>query len=173
MFAIEARLAELHWPAEDRDMKKLYNMVPAAQLASLAPDFAWPRYIDAAGLGARPELMAAQPSYVKQIGAIVGEFPLAAWKDYLRYHALNEASPWLSSEFERANFEFMQRGVRPRGTRRRSGKRAVRAIDALAGEAVGQVYVERYFPADHKQAMLELVGNLLEAFRAGITELSG
>ena len=50
-------------------------------------------------------------------------------------------------------------------------KRAVRAIDALVGEAVGQVYVERYFPAEHKRAMLALVGNLLEAFRAGITEL--
>ena len=172
VFAIETRLAELHWPAEEnRDMKKLYNMVPAAQLASLAPDFAWPRYIDAEGLGARPELMAAQPSYVKQIGAIVGEFPLAAWKDYLRYHALNEASPWLSSEFERANFEFMQREVFGLAELAPEWKRAVRAIDALAGEAVGQVYVERYFPADHKQAMLELVGNLLEAFRAGITEL--
>jgi len=172
VFAIEKRLAELHWPAEEnRDMKKLYNMVPAAQLATLAPDFAWPRYIDAAGLGARPELMAAQPSYVKQIGAIVGEFPLAAWKDYLRYHALNEAAPWLSSEFERANFEFMQREVFGLAELAPEWKRAVRAIDALAGEAVGQVYVERYFPADHKQAMLELVDNLLEAFRAGITEL--
>ncbi|MBK9469483.1 MAG: M13 family metallopeptidase [Gammaproteobacteria bacterium] len=172
VFAIETRLAELHWPAEEnRDMKKLYNMVPAAQLASLAPDFAWPRYIDAAGLGARPELMAAQLSYVKQIGAIVGEFPLAAWKDYLRYHALNSAAPWLSGEFERANFEFMQREVFGLAELAPEWKRAVRAIDALAGEAVGQVYVERYFPADHKQAMLELVGNLLEAFRAGITEL--
>ena len=172
VFAIEKRLAELHWPAEEnRDMKKLYNMVPAAELAAVAPGFAWPQYIDAAGLGGRPELMAAQLSYMKQIGAIVDEFPLAAWQDYLRYHALNEAAPWLSSEFEQANFEFMQREVFGLAELAPEWKRAVRAIDALAGEAVGQVYVERYFPEGHKQAMLGLVGNLLEAFRAGITEL--
>ena len=172
VFAIEQRLAELHWPAEEnRDMKKLYNMVPAAQLAAVAPDFAWPQYIDAAGFGARPELMAAQLSYVKQIGAIVGEFPLEAWKDYLRYHALNSAAPWLSGEFEQANFEFMQREVLGLTELAPEWKRAVRAIDALAGEAVGQVYVERYFPAGHKQAMLGLVDDLMEAFRTGITEL--
>jgi putative endopeptidase len=172
VYAIEQRLAELHWPAEEnRDMKKLFNMVPAAQLAAVAPDFAWSQYIDAAGLGARPELMAAQLSYVKQIGAIVAEFPLEAWKDYLRYHALNSAAPWLSGEFEQANFEFMQREVLGLAELAPQWKRAVRAIDALAGEAVGQVYVERYFPEGHKQAMLGLVGNLLEAFRTGITEL--
>lgn len=172
VYAIEQRLAAAHWPAEEnRDMKKLYNMVPAAELATVAPDFAWPQYVDAAGLGARPELMAAQLGYVRGIGAIVGAFPLAAWKDYLRYHALNEAAPWLSAEFERAQFEFMQREVMGLAELAPEWKRAVRAIDALVGEAVGQVYVERHFPPAHKQAMLDLVGNLMEAFRVGITEL--
>ncbi len=172
VYAIEQRLAAAQWPAEEnRDMKKLYNMVPATELTRLAPDFAWSRYIDAAGLGARPELMAAQLGYVRSIGSIVSAFPLAAWKDYLRYHALNEAAPWLSSEFERAQFEFMQREVLGLAELAPEWKRAVRAIDALVGEAVGQVYVERYFPAAYKQAMLELVGNLMEAFRVGITEL--
>ncbi|HMV71175.1 MAG TPA: M13 family metallopeptidase [Pseudomonadales bacterium] len=172
VYAIEQRLAEAQWPAEEnRDMKKLYNMVPVAELPQIAPDFAWPQYIDAAGLGARRELMAAQLDYVRAIGSIVTAFPLAAWKDYLRYHALNEAAPWLSSEFERAQFEFMQRDVLGLAELAPEWKRAVRAIDALVGEAVGQVYVERYFPPAYKQAMLDLVGNLMEAFRVGITEL--
>ena len=172
VYAIEQRLAEAQWPAEEnRDMKKLYNMVRVTELPQIAPDFAWPQYIDAAGLGARPELMAAQFDYVRGIGSIVTAFPLAAWKDYLRYHALNEAAPWLSSEFERAQFEFMQRDVLGLAELAPEWKRAVRAIDALVGEAVGRVYVERYFPPAYKQAMLELVGNLMEAFRVGITEL--
>lgn len=170
--AIEQRLAQAQWPAEEnRDMKKLYNMVSVAELPTLAPGLAWASYLDAAGLGSRSQLMAAQIDYIRGIGAIVGDFPLAAWKDYLRYHALNEAAPWLSSEFERVQFEFMQREVLGLAELAPRWKRAVRAIDGLVGEAVGQVYVQRYFPPEYKRSMQQLVANLMEAFRVGITEL--
>lgn len=170
--AIEQRLATAQWPAEEnRDMKKLYNMVAVSELPHLAPGFDWEHYLDAAGLAGRPQLMAAQLDYVRGIGAIVGEFPLSAWKDYLRYQALNEAASWLSSELEEARFDFMLRevmGLTDPGPR---WKRAVRTIDSLVGEAVGQVYVERYFPPAYKQSMQQLVANLMETFRVGISEL--
>ncbi|MFM7783405.1 MAG: M13 family metallopeptidase [Gammaproteobacteria bacterium] len=173
VMAIEMRLAEAHWPTEEnRDLRKLHNMVATADLAKTAPGIPWKAYLDAAGIGDRPELMAAQLSYVKGLGEIVGAFPLAAWKDYLRFHVLNEAAPWLSSEFEQAHFAFMQKELLGLTEIAPEWKRAVRAIDGLVGEAVGQVYVERYFPPEHKAEMVALVDNLLEAFRLGITELA-
>jgi predicted metalloendopeptidase len=172
VYAIEARLAEAHWPAEEnRDIRKLYNLVAVGELPRLAPDFAWGPYLEAAALGGRPEIMLAQLDYLKQIGALVNAFPLAAWKDYLRFHAVNEAAPWLSSEFEQAHFEFMQRKLYGREVMAPEWRRAVQAMEALVGEAIGQVYVERFFPPEHKQRMQQLVENLLEAFRVGIAGL--
>jgi len=172
VYAIEKRLAEAQWPAEEnRDVRKLYNMVPTADLPEAAPGIDWRAFLDAAGIGDRPEVMAAQLDYVKGLGSIVAAFPLAAWKDYLRFHVLNATAPWLSSEFEAAQFGFMQREVLGLAENPPRWKRAVRAIDQQVGQAVGQVYVERYFPPQHKAAMLELVGNLMDAFRASIREL--
>jgi putative endopeptidase len=137
----------------------------------VAPKFAWPAFLEAAGLGGRADLMLSQLSYFQELGAIVDEFTLAAWKDYLRFHALDAAAPWLSSEMEQAQFDFMQREVLGLQEQAPEWKRAVRAIDGLVGEAIGQVYVERYFPAEDKKSMQALVANLLEAFRVGIVDL--
>ncbi|MBP8926291.1 MAG: hypothetical protein KBG75_10575, partial [Pseudomonadales bacterium] len=112
VFVIEQRLAEAHWPAEqNRDMKKLYNLVKAESLAEVAPNFDWPAWIEAAGLAGRTDLMLSQLSYFQKLGAIVDESGLDAWKDYLRFHALDAAAPWLSGEFEQAQFDFMQHEV--------------------------------------------------------------
>ncbi|MBK6288535.1 MAG: M13 family metallopeptidase [Pseudomonadales bacterium] len=173
VFAIEQRLAEAHWPAEqNRDMNKLYNLVKTESLVEVAPDFDWPAYLEAASLGGRAELMVSQLSYFQALGAIVEGFGLDAWKDYLRFHALDAAAPWLSGEFEQAQFDFMQQEVLGLEEQAPVWKRAVRAIDGLVGEAIGRVYVERYFPAQDKQSMRQLVDNLLEAFRAGIVNLT-
>lgn len=172
VFAIEQRLAAAHWPAEqNRDMKNLYNLVRKESLAEVVPNFDWSAYLEAAGLGERADLMVSQLSYFQALGAIVEEFSLAAWKDYLRFHALDAAAPWLSSEFEQAQFDFMQHEVLGLEEKAPDWKRAVRAIDDLVGEAIGQVYVQRYFPAEDKQSMQQLVDDLLEAFRVGIFDL--
>jgi predicted metalloendopeptidase len=172
IYAIEHVLAEVQWPAEEnRDIKKLYNMVKVEELPTLSPGFAWAPYLEASGLGGRPEVMAAQLDYVKKVGELVSKYPLETWKDYLRFHVLDQSAPWLSGEFEQANFEFQQKTVLGLAELAPEWKRAVRAMDGLVGEAIGQVYVERYFPPEHKQHMLALVGNLLEAFRVGIEGL--
>lgn len=170
--AIERRLASAHWPAErNREIAKLYNLVPVTELGARYPGFDWQAYLEASALGGRKDLMVAQTSYFEGLGALVAGTGLDAWRDYLRFHAINNAAPWLSGEFERAHFEFMQRRVMGLEQKAEDWKRAVRAIDAQAGEAIGQVYVERYFPAAYKARMLELVGNLLAAFRTSIAEL--
>ena len=76
MFAIEQRLAEAHWPAEqNRDMNKLYNLVKTESLVEVAPDFDWPAYLEAASLGGRAELMGSQLSYFQALCAPCSPIP--------------------------------------------------------------------------------------------------
>lgn len=163
---LETRLAEVHWPPEDsRDIRKIYNPMPAAQLAELVPQVAWQRIFDSVGLGGIDTFLVAQTTALQGTGKLLRAIPVQTWKDYMAFHFINARASHLSSAFDQASFDFHSRTLNGVQQQRERAKRGVQLINGAMGEAVGQVYVQRHFPASHKREMENLVGHLLAAFK--------
>jgi putative endopeptidase len=113
-----------------------------------------------------------QPSFFTGLGEILKSFNADAWSAWLAWHLLSGASPYLSSEFVNENFAFY--GTQLSGTPELKArwKRGVGLVEGSLGEAVGQIYVEKHFPPAAKTRMVELVSNLIEAYRIDIAALS-
>jgi putative endopeptidase len=172
IIAIEHKMAEAQWaPEQNRDVKAIYNLYTIGDLPKVTPKMDWNAYLEAAGLGGQKDLVVGEPSYFTALGALVDSVPLEDWKDYLRFQALNVAAPFLTSEFEDAEFEFNQKLINGLTEKAPRWKTGVRVLNATMGEAVGQVWVARYFPPESKARMEQLVANVLDAFKDGIQTL--
>jgi predicted metalloendopeptidase len=172
VYKLEQRIAEAHWTPEDnRDATKTNNRYAVADLASVSSRIQWKSYLDAAKLGRVQDIFVRQPSYMEKLGPIVEETALEDWKNYLRFHVINTAAPWMSQDFANAQFEFAGKLVSGQQQLEPRWQRAVQAVNGSMGEAVGKVYVERYFPPEAKKRMDALVANLLRAFETSIDDL--
>jgi putative endopeptidase len=172
VLALEQRIAELHWDKVDnRDPVKIYNPGTVAELARSAPGLDWAAFLKAAGLPAIDRLSNSQPSATAGIAALIASVPLADWKLYFKLHTLDEAAPVLPAAFRDARFAF--RGTALTGAKEPKPRwqQAVNELDGALGEAVGELYVARHFPADHKARMQALVSNLLASYRDSIDGL--
>jgi putative endopeptidase len=174
VFDLETALAKGHWTAVDsRDALKTHNKHARAELAALAPGVDWDAWIEglAAPDGAFDQVVVHQPGAIETVGRLLGEIPLAHWQDWLVFHHVSAWSPYLSSRFVDANFGFY--GTRLSGIPelRDRWKRGVDVVEDALGEAVGELYVARHFPPEHKAQMLRLVGWLVEAYRVDIDQL--
>jgi putative endopeptidase len=112
-----------------------------------------------------------EPSYFEGLGSLLVEERLEDWKAWLRLHVVRASAAFLSSDFVDANFAFYGTELTGVPVNRERWKRGVSFVEAAMGEAVGKVYVERHFPPAAKEAMDELVANLIEAYRQSIESL--
>jgi putative endopeptidase len=112
-----------------------------------------------------------QPSFFEGLDSILKNFDAQSWKAWLKWRIISGAAPYLSSEFVNQNFEFYGKTLSGTPELRERWKRAVSLIEGSLGEAVGKVYVEKYFPAEAKKRMEELVANLIQAYEVSIKEL--
>ncbi|KAA9150487.1 peptidase M13 [Microbacterium lushaniae] len=173
-FALETDLATHHWSREDsRDAVKTYNLrtwddLVAAAGVDLAPwrDAIAPGYPDAFA-----EVVVYQPSFLESFAVLLTEERLAEWKSWLRFKVVHAAAAFLSDPFVEENFAFYGTQLTGVPVNRERWKRGVGLVEAALGEAVGKVYVERHFPPAAKEAMDELVANLVEAYRESISDL--
>lgn len=169
---LENRIAKVHWPPEDnRDATKTNNRYAVADLDNVSSALDWKAFLDGAGMGSSKDLFVRQPSYFQALGQLLQDVPLESWKNYLRFHAINAASPWLSSEIANANFEFFGKLVNGQQELEPRWQRSVQAVNRALGEAVGKVYVERHYPPEAKKRMDELAQNVLRAFEVSIDKL--
>jgi len=169
--AIESRLAEAQWSrVQNRDPVATYNKLTVAQAALLAPGFDWPRFFDGVGSPVN-EFLVSQPSYVAAMARLIGERPVAEWKTYFRFRLLDAYAPYLPERFVALHFAFHQKAINGVEEQKPRWKRAVEATDGALGEITGQLYVARYFSAESRERMRQLVGNLLEAYRRSIEQL--
>jgi putative endopeptidase len=171
---LETRLATFHWDRVScRDAQKTYNLLDADGLQSLAPSFDWAAW--SAGAKVPPavlaEVVVSQPSFLEGLETLLVADELEAWKDWLRWQVVHSASPYLSSDFVAANFEFYGRALSGTDELRPRWKRGVGFVEGAMGEAVGKIYVRSEFPPASKERMTELIANLLEAYRQSIAEL--
>jgi len=166
LLEIETALAKAsRTRVELRDPKANYNKFPVAEFAKGNASSAWPSYFVATGLEKLPELIVGQPEFFAAVNKIVKERPLADWQVYLRWHLIRSTAPFLHAAAEQENFNFYSTQLRGQPEPEPRWQRAARVIDGSIGEALGQLYVEKYFPPAARARMNELIGNLREVFR--------
>ncbi|HMD58736.1 MAG TPA: M13 family metallopeptidase [Steroidobacteraceae bacterium] len=172
--ALETRIAKVQWTkVQNRDPIKTYNKVAIAELKNLTGDFAWHRYLQDAGAdGKISYVIVSQPSYLQGLSGLLAAAPLPVWKSYLRWHLLSAYSPYLSRAFVDEDFAFNGKVLQGTAENRPRWKRGVALVDGDIGEALGKLYVARYFPPQSKARADELVRNLLEAYRQDIGSLA-
>ncbi len=169
---VETRLAEEHWTrVRNRDRRATYNLMSVVELTELAPGFDWETLLEAADLGEIEELVVRQPSYFEAFADLYGEIEIAAWRDYLRFHLIRANASCLSSEFDRAAFDFYGRVLNGQEEQRDREKRAASAVERVFGFLVGEAYTERHFPDEAAERMDDMIGRLREAFDETIREL--
>ncbi len=169
---LERDLAARHWDVVTcRDPQLTYNRVTREGLDELQPY--WPQWIT--GLGAPEsafaEVVVMQPSFFSALGELLIDDRLEDWKNWLLLQVIRSAAPYLTAAFAAEYFDFNGRTLSGTPTDREMWKRGVGLVEAAMGEAVGELYVARHFPASSKQRMEELVGNLIEAYRRDIGQL--
>ncbi len=171
VMALETRLASAHWDnVTTRDAVKSYTKLDAAALRERTPGLDWDAWIE--GMEAPPqafaEVVVRQPSFLEQLAEAVSEVDLEDWKTWLRWRLVHDAAPYLSGDLVAENFDFYGRTLTGAPKLRERWKRGVSLVEGALGEAAGQLYVERHFPPAAKARMLELVDNLVEAYRRDI-----
>ena len=165
--SLETRLAGHHWDnVATRDAVKSYNPYGYNDLEKLAPHIRWGDFVRGLeGRDAFEHVVVGQPSYLVGLSVALDEVVLDDFKHWLAFHVVASAAPLLTKELVDAEFDFTGRVISGLPENRERWKRGVSLVEGSIGEAVGQLYAAEYFPPEAKKRMLELVGNLVEAFR--------
>jgi putative endopeptidase len=172
IYDLEHKIAEAHTSRTDsEDVHKANNPWRLQEFSTKAPGLDWPGFFKAAGLSAQPMIMVWHPAGVAGISALVASQPLSVWKEYLTFHAIERASGLLPKPFADESFNFYGRTLSGVPQQRERSKRAVAATSNALGDAVGKLYVRRYFPPEAKAKVQEMVKNIIAAFGRRIDNL--
>ena len=172
VLALETELAKVQWTqVESRDAVKTYNKYPVSKVVADFPGFDWMAWAKPQGLDKASEWVISQPSFFKGFAAMVPTTPIDTWKAWLTAQVITLHAPYLSQPFAEARFEFFNKTLSGQQEQRQRWKRGVQLVNGSMGEALGQLYVARHFPAGSKARMERMIGNLIEAYRQSITEL--
>ena len=169
---IETRLAKAAYDkVKLRDPHANYNKMTVADFQKLVPEIKWNEYFTALGLKNINNVNVSQKESMVEVGRIIATEPIAAQIAYLQWKLIDESAAYLSDPIYAQNFDFY--GMTLSGKKEQSPrwKRAVGTVDGVLGEAVGQMYVKKYFPAEAKERMLKLVHNLQESLSERINAL--
>lgn len=172
VLALETKIAQTHATRVDTgDATKGNNPWARADFAKKAPGMDWNAYFTAAGLGGQQTFVVWQPSAVIGISKLVASESVDDWKTYLTFQKLNHYGSFLSKAFAEQRFAFYGKALS--GTPKMSDrwKRAVNSTNAVLGEAVGKLYVAKYFPPESKAMLKTMVANEIKAFETRIDKL--
>ncbi|HEY0377884.1 MAG TPA: M13 family metallopeptidase [Pyrinomonadaceae bacterium] len=172
VYDFERKIAEAHTSRTDsEDVHKANNPWPLKEFSARAPGLDWANFFKAAGLSAQPMIMVWHPAGVKGISALAASQPLDAWKEYLTFRAIDRALGLLPKPFADEQFNFYGHTLSGTPQQRERSKRAVSATSNALGDAVGQLYVKRYFPPEAKAKVQDMVKNIIQAFGRRIDKL--
>ena len=171
---VETQIAACHWDqVKDRDADLTYNKKSFTQLSDLCPAFNWPLWIKSSQTPEHvlSQVVVRQPSYFEELSKLLENFEVDKWRCWLTWHILSGASSYLNSALVNENFDFYGRTLSGIPKLKERWKRATGLVEGALGEAVGQIYVERHFGKEAKDRMVDLVKNLIQAYRVDITAL--
>ena len=168
---METRLANAAFSnIELRNPHANYNKMKVAELQALVPEIEWTTFFNTLGV-AVDELSVSQTKHLQEVGKLIGEESIEDMKTFLKWQAMNAAASSLSDEIYTSHFNFFSTVLRGTTTQSPRWKRAVGVVNSTLGEAVGQMYVQKYFPAEAKERMLNLVKNLQNSLSERINNL--
>jgi len=171
IIALETALAKEQWaPERQRDIKQIYNPMNREQLMELAPEFDWTEWLDESGFGKVDTIIAAETTAIAASGKLLETVPVSTWKDYLTAHFISDNAAYLPKAFDEAKFNFFSKTLRDIPVQKDRWKRGVDLVNGNIGEAIGQKYVDRHYPAESQQQMTELVNNLVAALGERISK---
>lgn len=154
-----------------RDPYKLYHKKTRSELKKLTPRVKWNRYFKAVGAQHFTSLIVMQPLFFKALNTLLKTVPLPEWKIYLEWHLTNDLAPFLSQAFVNENFAFY--GVVLSGNKKIQPlwRRVTKVVEGSVGEALGKLYVKKYFLEDAKRKMNELIDDLFTTFEMRLKKL--
>ena len=173
---LETEIATHHWDqVKDRDATLTYNKHSRAELETLAPNFLFDLWAEHAKVPTKAleSVVVCEPSYFSSVSAMLGQFGAHrdAWVGWLKLNLVSASAAYLTDDIVQQNFEFYAKTLSGTPQIRDRWKRGVSITQGALGEAIGKVYVEKYFPQKAKSEMKVLVDFLLEAYRISIIDL--
>lgn len=169
---IEKAIADISYAREDlRDSQKNYNKLAYEDFKKIETPLDWDVYFESMGLAGLKELDAKQIDFYKNMNKALRNTTIDEQKYYLAFNLLNAAAPYLSDDFVDAEFDFYGKTMSGKQEQQPRWKRSLNTVNGALGEAVGEMYVAKYFPASSKEKMLTLVGNLQTALSERINGL--
>ena len=171
---LERRLAASHWDAvAARDAVKTFNPMTLDEARAQTPGFPWSAWTEGmnAPEGAFDRFVVRQPSFVEGLASAMAEVDLEHWRDWLVWHTISSSASVLPEAFVAEDFDFYGKTLSGQPEIKERWKRGVEIVEGAVGEAVGELYVARWFPPEAKARMEELVENLVEAFRRSFADL--
>ena len=173
IIALETKIAQAQESLVDsQDVHKANNVWNTSDFAQKAPGLNWNAYFKAAGMDGQKQIDIWQPSATTGIAALVASEPLETWKQLLRYHALDQGAPLLPKAYADLNFGFYGTTLQGTPKQQERWKLAISTTNTDLGDAVGQIYVQQYFPASSKAKVEEMVKNILAAFSDRVDTLA-
>jgi putative endopeptidase len=172
VMALETELAKVQWTqVESRDAVKTYNKYPVHKVVAEMPGFDWAAWAKPQGIDRTSDWVIGQPSFFKAFAELVPKTPIDTWKAWVAAQVISMHAPFLGAEFADARFEFFNKTLSGQQQQRPRWKRGVQLVNGSMGEALGQLYVAKHFPAASKARMETMIANLIEAYRQSITSL--
>lgn len=174
ILALESEIASHHWDkVKNRDAVATYNKMNFAEIEGLTPHFDWRLWSETSST---PEKVLApavirQPSFFQGISAMLEKFDSFAWSSWLAFKVLSNSAPYLHSPLVNENFDFYGRTLGGIPVLKERWKRGVALVEGALGEALGEIYVAKYFPPAAKERMQSLVSNLITAYEQSISKL--
>jgi putative endopeptidase len=175
VFALEDAIAKASWPSEDRrDPSKTYNPLAVAELETFAPQFPWKSYFGTANLPMAPDrgVIAHEKSAFPELAKVFAATPVAVMRDYLTVRYLHNFADFLPKKFYDADFAFYGTVIQGKPAQLDRATRGVTLLDNAMGEALGKLYVAKYFPPEAKAKAKVLVDNLFKAYEEDIKTLA-
>ena len=173
VIAYETEVAKVTWPREQRrDDIKMYNATTPADLNTMAPDFPWAEYLKGAKLDDQKKLVVGEASSFPALAQIFAKTDVATLQAWQAFYMTDAASPYLSKRFVDSRFEFRLKTLNGIQQQRPRYKRGIAAVNSTLGEAVGRLYVAKYFPPESKAKMVALVNNLKSALKTRLQNAS-
>ena len=172
VLGLETAIAGVHATRTESEDVHSAVLWKREELAAKAPGLDWPALLESAGLKDAPVLVIWHPTAVSGLSALAAKEPLDAWKDWLAFHAIEQAANFLPKAFVDEDFQFYGKALSGIQELRPRWQRGVDFTNAALGDAVGKLYVQRYFPAETKAKVEAMVNDLVKAFGKRIDSLT-